>query len=66
MNNYVDSLQVKYNDEIYVNVDAFNEIRLTRIDLFALESNAAYPIVVPGFPILTTDNKLDYGQRLEE
>ncbi len=66
LNNYVDSLQVKYNDEIYVNVDAFNEIRLTRIDLFALESNAAYPIVVPGFPILTTDNKLDYGQRLEE
>lgn len=66
LNVYVDSLQSKYNNEIYINIDAFNDIRLTRIDLFALESNAAYPIVVPGFPILTTDSKLDYGQKLEE
>ena len=32
LNPYIDQLQKKYNDQIQVNVDEFNNIKLTRID----------------------------------
>ena len=66
LNQYVDILQKKYNKEIFIDTEAFNEIELTGIDLVALESNVPYPIVVPNFPIVTTDAKLDYGQKMGE
>ncbi|MBN1542827.1 hypothetical protein JW992_11830 [candidate division KSB1 bacterium] len=62
---YVDALQKKYSDQIQIDVDAFDAIRLTRIDLVALERNAPFPLVVPDFPQVTTDPVLDYGRRLE-
>ncbi len=62
LNPYIDSLQTKYSDQIYIDTDIFDEVELTRIDMFVLEKNAPYPVAVPNFPILTTDNKLDYGQ----
>ncbi|HDP67614.1 MAG TPA: hypothetical protein ENN20_03815 [Candidatus Marinimicrobia bacterium] len=64
MNPIVDSLQVRYNDKIQINTEAFEKIQLTDIDLFAVQKGVAYPIVSPSFPLLTTDNKLDYGSRL--
>ncbi|MCG2716924.1 MAG: hypothetical protein L6422_11775, partial [Candidatus Marinimicrobia bacterium] len=65
LNPYIDRLQEKYNDVIEINTDRFEEIQLTRIDLFVMQNKAPFPIVVPGFPNLTTDNKLDYGKRME-
>ncbi|MCK4640346.1 MAG: hypothetical protein KAU06_03335 [Candidatus Marinimicrobia bacterium] len=65
LNPYIDSLQQKYNDLIEINIDAFEKIELTNIDMFVLQRNVPYPIVVPGFPVLTTDNKLDYGRKME-
>jgi hypothetical protein len=65
LNPYVDSLQAKYSDEIEINTDAFEKIKLTDIDLFALQSGVPYPIISPTFPILTTDNKLNYGRKLQ-
>jgi hypothetical protein len=65
LNPYIDSLQAKYNDQIYVNVEKFNEIKLTRIDMFATQKNVPFPIMVPSFPQLTTDHKLDYGQKMD-
>lgn len=64
LNPIIDSLQIKYNDMIQINTDAFEKIQLTNIDLFAIQKGVAYPIVTPSFPLLTTDDKLDYGSRL--
>lgn len=65
LNPYIDSLQEKYNDMIKINTNQFEEIQLTRIDLFVMQNKAPFPFVVPSFPILTTDNKLDYGRKME-
>lgn len=65
LNTYVDSLQKKYNDIIEIDTDAFEQIKLTRIDLFVLQKNVPFPIIVPSFPLITTHNKLDYGRKME-
>ncbi|RKY56162.1 MAG: hypothetical protein DRP89_01930 [Candidatus Neomarinimicrobiota bacterium] len=62
LNPYVDELQEKYNDVIEVNVEEFDKIKLTRIDMFVTQSNVPFPIIVPSFPQVTTDHKLDYGR----
>ena len=64
MNPVIDSLQAKYSDVIEINTDALEEIKLTHIDMLALYNNQPYPVVVPSFPILTTDVWLDYGKKL--
>jgi len=65
MNPYIKKLQSKYSDQIEVNVQAFNELKLTRIDMFVTQQNVPFVAVVPLFPNLTTLNKLDYGKRLQ-
>jgi len=65
LNAYVDSLQSKYSPLIEINVEEFEKIQLTRIDLFVMQTNVPYPVVVPGFPLLTTDTRLDYGRKME-
>lgn len=64
LNSYVDSLQAKYHDQIQIDTDKFEQIQLTRIDMFVLQRNVPFPIVVPSFPLLTTDNRLDYGRKM--
>jgi len=66
LNSYVDSLQTKYSDQIGIDVDIFERVELTRIDMFVMENGVPYPIAVPGFPVVTTDNRLDYGSKLDE
>ncbi len=66
LNPLVDSLQLKYSDMIFIDTEIFNKIKLTRIDLFAIQSNVPYPIVVPSFPVITDDSKLDYGKKMQE
>lgn len=65
LNPYVDELQQKYSDIIKVNVEEFDKIKLTRVDMFATQSNVPFPVLVPSFPQITTDHKLDYGKRME-
>ena len=65
LNPYIDQLQEKYDKEIEVDVEQFNQIKLTRIDMLVLQQNAPFPVVVPGFPQVTTDSKLDYGKKME-
>ena len=65
LNPYIDSLQTKYSDVIEIDTDAFEEIKLTRIDMFVIQRNVPFPVVVPSFPLLTTDNKLDYGRKMK-
>ncbi|MBN1155198.1 hypothetical protein JXB12_09805 [candidate division KSB1 bacterium] len=64
LNPYVDSLQIKYHDVIGINTDLFENINLTNIDMFVVQRNVPFPVIVPGFPLLTTDNTLDYGRKI--
>lgn len=64
LNPHFVELSKKYGDRIEINTDAFEKIKLTRIDMFATEQNVPFPIVSPNFPLLTTHNLLDYGKRM--
>jgi hypothetical protein len=65
LNPCIDSLQKKYDQDIEVNVRAFEGIQLTRIDMFVLQRDVPFPIVVPSFPQVTTDHTLDYGRAMK-
>ena len=65
MNPKVDSLQHIYSDLIKINMDAFEKIKLTNTDMMVNQRGVPYPILVPAFPILTSDNRLDYGSRID-
>ena len=64
-NPIVDSLQSIYSPEIKINIDAFENIELSSTDMMVTQSGVPYPIVVPSFPILTDDSKLNYGEKME-
>ena len=64
LNPYVDRLQEIYRDVIEINTGAFEAIKLTRVDMIVIQRNAPFPVVVPGFPIITTDHMLDYGRKM--
>jgi len=61
---YVKQLHEKYNEYIKIDVEKFENIQLTKIDMLVTQQNVPFPIVVPGFPQLTTYNKLDYGKKM--
>lgn len=61
----VDSLQAVYSQSIKINIEAFEAIELTATDMVVTQHGLPYPIVVPSFPIITTDDRLDYGSKLE-
>ena len=65
LNPYIETLQKKYADQVQIEVKKFNELKLTRIDMFVTQQNVPFPIVVPSFPQLTTDYQLDYGKKME-
>ena len=62
MNTIVDSLQEHYHEKIQINMDAFEKIKLTQTDMMVIQRGVPYPIMVPSFPVLTSDNKLNYGK----
>jgi hypothetical protein len=57
-------LQSKYSKNIKINTGAFEKIELTSTDMVVNQRGLPYPIVVPMFPILTSDDRLDYGSKL--
>jgi len=62
MNPYVRELQIKHSDIIKINIKEFETIKLSSLDMIALQPNEAFPFIVPLFPELTTIKKLDYGE----
>jgi hypothetical protein len=60
----VDSLQIIYSDMIKIDTDKFEKIKLSSIDMNVNYSNQAYSKIEPGFPILTDDHLLDYGEKV--
>jgi len=65
LNPYIRELQQKYKDQIQINTDAFEKIKLTHVDMFVVESNVPFPVKVPTFPQITTLSLLDYGKRMD-
>ncbi|NQV38527.1 MAG: hypothetical protein HQ509_11055 [Candidatus Marinimicrobia bacterium] len=65
LNPVVDSLQTKYSYQIKIDTDLFESIELTSIDMMVLQPQMPYPVVVPTFPVFTTDSRLDYGTIIE-
>jgi len=65
MNKYFDdfifNLQQKYENEIEIDLDGLAQLDITRVNLFAIQQNVPYPVVVPSFPILTSKDKIEYG-----
>ncbi len=51
----------KYSDNIIVDVDMFNDIKLSGIDMVVINANQPYQLLVPLFPKLTMKNNLNYG-----
>ena len=66
LNKYVDSLQAKYSDVVEVNMDAFNKIKLLRVNMSVIQNNVPFAKPVPGFPQITTDFRLDYGKKMDD
>ena len=64
MNPKIDSLQEAYSNDIEINMDAFEKIKLTTTDMMVIQRGVPYPILVPSFPIVTSDNRLDYGKSI--
>ena len=64
--NKIDSLQTIYSNQIEINMDAFEKIKLTKTDMMVIQRGVPFPIMVPSFPILTSDNKLNYGRNIHE
>ena len=64
MNPKIDSLQKAYSNDIEINMDAFEKIKLTTTDMMVIQRGVPYPILVPSFPILTSDNRLNYGKSI--
>ena len=46
-----------------INLEVFEDIELTATDMVVTQKGVPYPIMVPLFPIITTDNRLDYGSK---
>ena len=65
LNLLIDSLQKKYSDVIELDVEEYDKIKLTRIDMSVTQQNVPFPKIVPSFPLVTTDNRLDYGRKME-
>ena len=63
-NGIIDSLQNKYSNIIKINTDMFEKIEITSTDMLVTERGLPYPFIVPSFPIITSDDKLDYGSKL--
>lgn len=62
---YIDSLLKKYDDNIEINLEEFEKIELTKINLFVLQHNVPYPVVVPSFPRYTVKSTISYGHEIK-
>ena len=63
---WVDSLQEKYDDRIEINMDLFESIEITTVPMMVSQRGVPFPLMMPSFPLLTTDDRLDYGSDMGE
>lgn len=63
--NYLLDLYHKYEKKIHIDEEKLNDISLTSVSMFAMQPGAPYPMVVPNFPIFTTQVELDTARNKE-
>jgi len=61
----LDSLQKKYSSITEINMPALEKIKLTKIDLLPPQPDQPFPVVMPAFPLVTMDHRLDYEKIME-
>jgi len=61
LNVYVDSLQTKYATMVSIDMEKFEKIELTHTPMMVSQRDVPYPLIVPAFPRMTTDSRVDYG-----
>ncbi len=61
----INRLQMKYSDQITINTDLFEKLKLSTVPMMVSSRNVAFPLAVPAFPRLTTDDRLDYGRKAD-
>ena len=64
LNPIVNDLQKKYNDQTFIAADWLEDIGISTIDMSVIQPQMPYSVMVPAFPKMTTDTRLDYGQSL--
>jgi hypothetical protein len=64
LNAYTNNLQQKYYKKIELDFEAFENVALTSIDLFVKQKDQPFPYVVPMFPVITTDNRIEYIKKM--
>lgn len=64
LNPYVEQLQRKYHSLIEINTDVFAKTPATRIDMVVTQKGVPFPVVVPSFPLITSNHQLDYGRKM--
>jgi hypothetical protein len=64
LNPYVDHLQAKYCSAIEIDTDTFEKIRLSHSAKRTDGRNEPFPVMMPSFPVVTTDPQLDYGRKM--
>lgn len=52
----VEKLRVKYDADIIINEELLDETEIADVQLFAFQKNVPFPLVSPGFPLLTMDD----------
>lgn len=57
---YLQDLEKKHSAEIRVNMDEFDNLELSGIQVFVQKEHVPYPVATPSWPIFTTNNKMDY------
>ena len=65
LNPYVDSLLQKYSSSIEINMEEFDEVKLTSIPMSVIQQNVPYAKPVPGFPLVTSNFRLNYGTKMD-
>jgi hypothetical protein len=65
LNPYIRQLQEKYYKQIELDFDEFEKISLTSIDLFVKQPEMPFKYVVPMFPIITSENLIDYVTKMK-
>ena len=66
LNPYIDSLQAKYYKQVEVDFDALEEISLTTIDMLVKQPGQPFQYIVPMFPVVTSDNLLEYARKMRK
>ncbi len=57
---YLSDLKKEYAQQIRVDQDYFNQFDISKTQLFVTQPNVPYEVVVPGWPMFTSDNSMDY------